>query len=87
MKNPGEVATILLGPYMILLSRLPYPSRKRHFGGGSGGSGGSASTAAKTEQLGYHDQDPKEALVPQAREVENGLDPRVTWRSLLRFYL
>ena len=43
-------------------------------------------TRKQTKQLGNHDQDPEEALVPQAWEVENGLGPRVTWRSLLWFY-
>jgi len=55
------------------------------FRGGSG-RGGGGSTAAKTKKLRYHDQNPEEALAPQAWEVENGLGPRVTWRSLLWFY-
>ena len=45
-------------------------------GGGLGGSGGGGSAAAKTEQLGYLDQETEEELVPQAWEVENGLSSR-----------
>jgi len=47
-------------------------------GGGSGDGGCGGSAAAKTKQLGYHDQDPKEELVPHSWEVGNGLSPGVT---------
>ena len=43
---------------------------------GGGGSASAAAQAAQTEQLGYHDQETEEELVPQAWELENGLSSR-----------
>ena len=41
------------------------------------------SISRSDQELGYHDQETEEELVPQAWEVENGQSPRVTLRSLL----
>jgi hypothetical protein len=60
--------------------------RENRGGGGFGGGGGGASAAAETKQLGYYAKDKEEELVPPAWEVENGLSPRATWRSLLWLY-
>ena len=66
------------------LRRRRRPSSRSSIKTGSRRSGPyDASAAAKTRQLGYHDQETEDELVPDALEVENGLNPRVTLRSLL----
>ena len=53
----------------------------------TGSSGGGGNAAAKTRQLGRHDQETEKEFAPKAWEVESRLGPRETLRLLLWFYL